>query len=152
MVADRRLRSPHSAPKRLQIAPLEAVRRHRVIGRSLGCSQDLQPPALAVSRSLLRRGYLALPADGDSISITPPVTVTDAQLRGFAAALGEERGTIEDVIEPYLIQQGYLMRTPRGRVATRNAWTHFGLTAPASEPGADAGRGPEPDLFAPLDE
>jgi Holliday junction DNA helicase RuvB len=50
----------------------------------------------------------------------------------LAAAIGEERGTIEDVIEPYLIQQGLLMRTPRGRVATRSAWRHFGIEAPAS--------------------
>ena len=49
----------------------------------------------------------------------------------LAAAIGEERGTIEDVIEPYLIQQGFLMRTPRGRMATRTAWLHFGLDAPA---------------------
>ncbi len=45
----------------------------------------------------------------------------------LAAAIGEERGTIEDVLEPYLIQQGFLMRTARGRVATRLAWAHFGL-------------------------
>jgi Holliday junction DNA helicase RuvB len=51
----------------------------------------------------------------------------------LAAALGEERGTIEDVIEPFLIQQGYIMRTARGRVATRAAYLHFGLTAPALE-------------------
>jgi Holliday junction DNA helicase RuvB len=51
----------------------------------------------------------------------------------LAAALGEERGTIEDVIEPYLIQQGFVMRTARGRVATRNAYLHFGLTPPAVE-------------------
>ena len=44
-----------------------------------------------------------------------------------AAAIGEERGTIEDVLEPYLIQQGYLLRTPRGRLATRAAYLHFGL-------------------------
>ena len=50
----------------------------------------------------------------------------------IAAAIGEERGTIEDVIEPYLIQQGYLMRTPRGRVATRSAWEHLGLKMPNS--------------------
>ncbi len=50
----------------------------------------------------------------------------------IAAAIGEERGTIEDVLEPYLIQQGYLMRTPRGRVATANAYRHFGLQAPAT--------------------
>ena len=51
----------------------------------------------------------------------------------LAAALGEERGTIEDVIEPFLIQQGYIMRTARGRVATRSAYLHFGLTPPALE-------------------
>jgi Holliday junction DNA helicase RuvB len=49
----------------------------------------------------------------------------------LAAAIGEERGTLEDVIEPFLIQQGFLMRTSRGRVATRNAYLHFGLTPPA---------------------
>ena len=51
-------------------------------------------------------------------------------VENLAAVLSEERGTIEDVIEPYLIQQGYLMRTPRGRVATQNAYLHFGLKAP----------------------
>jgi Holliday junction DNA helicase RuvB len=48
----------------------------------------------------------------------------------LAAALSEERGTIEDVLEPYLIQQGYLMRTSRGRMATRMAYEHFGLKSP----------------------
>jgi Holliday junction DNA helicase RuvB len=48
-----------------------------------------------------------------------------------AAAIGEERGTIEDVLEPFLIQQGYLMRTPRGRVATSLAYRHFGLPTPS---------------------
>jgi Holliday junction DNA helicase RuvB len=51
----------------------------------------------------------------------------------LAAAMSEERGTIEDVIEPFLIQQGFLMRTARGRVATRTAYAHFGLQAPAVE-------------------
>ncbi len=55
----------------------------------------------------------------------------------LAAAIGEERGTIEDVIEPFLIQQGFLMRTPRGRVATRTAYQHFGLPAPASQANSD---------------
>ena len=50
----------------------------------------------------------------------------------LAAAIGEERDTIEDVLEPYLIQQGYLQRTPRGRVATVTAYRHFGLVAAAS--------------------
>ena len=58
----------------------------------------------------------------------------------LAAAVSEERGTLEDVIEPYLIQQGYLMRTPRGRVATRQAYLHFGLTPPPSA-GAAVQRG-----------
>lgn len=51
-------------------------------------------------------------------------------VESMAAALGEERGTIEDVIEPYLIQQGFIMRTARGRVATRMAYQHFGLKLP----------------------
>jgi holliday junction DNA helicase RuvB len=51
-------------------------------------------------------------------------------LDNLAAAIGEERDTIEDVLEPYLIQQGYLMRTPRGRVATSLAYQHFGLQVP----------------------
>ena len=50
----------------------------------------------------------------------------------LAAAIGEERDTIEDVLEPYLIQQGYLQRTPRGRMATANAYEHFGLVRPRS--------------------
>ncbi|OGA44864.1 MAG: Holliday junction DNA helicase RuvB [Betaproteobacteria bacterium RIFCSPLOWO2_12_FULL_62_58] len=48
----------------------------------------------------------------------------------LAAAIGEERDTIEDVLEPYLIQQGYLQRTPRGRMATVSAYRHFGLAQP----------------------
>ncbi len=50
----------------------------------------------------------------------------------LAAAIGEERGTIEDVIEPFLIQQGFLKRTPRGRMATNRAWQHMGLKPPTS--------------------
>lgn len=52
-------------------------------------------------------------------------------LDNIAASIGEEAGTIEDVIEPYLIQQGFLQRTPRGRVATQAAWRHLGLVAPS---------------------
>jgi Holliday junction DNA helicase RuvB len=62
----------------------------------------------------------------------------------LAAAIGEERGTIEDVLEPYLIQQGFLMRTPRGRVATRAAYLHFGLTP---KPQAEDAPPVSPDLF-----
>ena len=63
-------------------------------------------------------------------------------LDNVAAAIGEEPGTIEDVIEPYLIQQGYLQRTPRGRVATLAAYRHLGLAPPARLGAATAG-----DLF-----
>ncbi|OAT32152.1 RuvB family Holliday junction DNA helicase [Buttiauxella brennerae ATCC 51605] len=52
-------------------------------------------------------------------------------LDNLAAAIGEERETIEDVLEPFLIQQGFLQRTPRGRIATPRAWTHFGIIPPA---------------------
>jgi holliday junction DNA helicase RuvB len=64
-----------------------------------------------------------------------------AGLDNLAAAIGEARDTIEDVIEPYLIQQGYLMRTPRGRVAGRIAYEHYGLKPPE--------RPATPDLFTP---
>lgn len=55
----------------------------------------------------------------------------------LAAAIGEERGTIEDVIEPFLIQQGFMKRTARGRMATSSAWLHFGLKPPGHRPGED---------------
>ena len=60
-------------------------------------------------------------------------------LDNIAASIGEESGTIEDVIEPYLIQQGYLQRTPRGRIATLAAYRHLGVAAPAPD---------APDLLA----
>ena len=56
-------------------------------------------------------------------------------LDNIAASIGEEPGTIEDVIEPYLIQQGFLQRTPRGRVATLAAYRHLGVSAPQRENG-----------------
>ncbi len=65
-----------------------------------------------------------------------------AGLDNLAAAIGEARDTIEDVIEPYLIQQGYLLRTPRGRIAGKLAYQHYGLTPPA--------RLVQPDLAADL--
>ena len=53
-------------------------------------------------------------------------------VENLAAAIGEERGTIEDVLEPFLIQEGFIMRTPRGRVATDRAWRHFNLVPQAN--------------------
>jgi Holliday junction DNA helicase RuvB len=61
----------------------------------------------------------------------------------LAAAISEERDTIEDVLEPYLIQQGYLQRTPRGRVATVTAYRHFGLAQPKTTGTADLWEGKE---------
>jgi len=58
----------------------------------------------------------------------------------LASAIGEERDTIEDVLEPFLIQQGFLQRTSRGRVATLSAYRHFGLAVPA--------RAGTPDLWS----
>ncbi len=57
-------------------------------------------------------------------------------LENLAHAIGEDAETIEDVLEPYLIQQGYLQRTPRGRMATLTAYRHFGIVAPAFNPTA----------------
>ena len=65
----------------------------------------------------------------------------------LAAVVSEERGTLEDVVEPYLIQQGYLVRTPRGRMATRHAWQHLGLEAPAEDPSSSR----TGDLFQPVE-
>jgi Holliday junction DNA helicase RuvB len=65
-------------------------------------------------------------------------------VESLAAAIGEERGTIEDVLEPFLIQQGYLMRTPRGRMATQSAYLHLGIRPPRQPPGQVA---PVGDLF-----
>ncbi len=58
-------------------------------------------------------------------------------VESLSAAVGEERGTIEDVIEPYLIQQGFIMRTARGRVATKNAYLHFGMSPPVDNTPAE---------------
>lgn len=63
-------------------------------------------------------------------------------LDSLSAAVSEESGTLEDVVEPYLIQQGFIMRTPRGRVATKIAYLHFGLQPPANSHINDT-----PDLF-----
>ncbi len=70
-------------------------------------------------------------------------------VESLAAAISEERGTIEDVLEPFLIQQGFLMRTPRGRMVTSNAYLHFGLQPPQKEapgPGRNQAGPDHPDI------
>ena len=81
-------------------------------------------------------------------------SVLDAMCRRFGGApvglstlaisVGEERETVEEVAEPFLVRQGFLMRTQRGRVATPAAWTHLGLTPPGPPPSVEV----TPDLFA----
>jgi Holliday junction DNA helicase RuvB len=66
-----------------------------------------------------------------------------AGVDSLAAAIGEARETLEDVIEPYLIQQGLMHRTPRGRVAGKAAYQHYGLEAPGREAGPDLFTGPD---------
>ncbi|MCK9488511.1 MAG: Holliday junction branch migration DNA helicase RuvB [Xanthomonadales bacterium] len=68
-------------------------------------------------------------------------------IESLAAALSEERVTLEDVVEPYLIQQGFLTRTARGRMTTAKAWRHLGLNLPARQPSLS-----EPGLFSPADD
>jgi Holliday junction DNA helicase RuvB len=61
--------------------------------------------------------------------------VVRSGLSTLAISVGEERETVEEVAEPFLVRQGFLMRTSRGRVATAAAWSHLGLTPPAPRAG-----------------
>ena len=131
--------------------PIDEAGASEIASRSRGTAR--------IANRLLRRGrdYAEVEADGrvsgpvahaamDLLEVDPNgfdtmdrkflMTVIDkfeggpVGIESLAAAIGEERGTLEDVVEPYLIQEGFLQRTSRGRVATRNAYQHFGLTAP----------------------
>lgn len=131
--------------------PIDPDGRHEIARRSRGTPR--------IANRLLRRvrDYTEVKADGriNGDIANKAMDVLDVDLHGFdvmdrklllaliekfgggptgieslAAAIGEARDTIEDVLEPYLIQQGFMMRTPRGRVATAQAYRHFGLRAP----------------------
>jgi Holliday junction DNA helicase RuvB len=131
--------------------PIDAVGALRIAQRSRGTPR--------IANRLLRRvrDYAQVKADGrivaavaeaalDLLEVDPQgfdtldrkllTTVIDkfdggpVGIESIAAAVGEERGTLEDVIEPFLIQQGFLVRTARGRMATRSAYAHFGRTPP----------------------
>ena len=65
--------------------------------------------------------------------LAPRAALTKHPQDNIAASIGEEAGTIEDVIEPYLIQQGFLQRTPRGRIATLAAYRHLGVAPPRTD-------------------
>lgn len=131
--------------------PIDAVGARRIAQRARGTPR--------IANRLLRRvrDYAQVKADGrivaavaeaalDLLEVDPQgfdtldrkllTTVIDkfdggpVGIESIAAAVGEERGTLEDVIEPFLIQQGFLVRTARGRMATRSAYEHFGRTPP----------------------
>jgi len=100
----------------------------------------------SVTKEVADQGLLMLDVDGMGFDVMDRkllLTVLEkfdggpVGLDNLAAAIGEERDTIEDVLEPYLIQQGYLQRTPRGRMATLSAYRHFGLAAPAGPHSGD---------------
>jgi Holliday junction DNA helicase RuvB len=91
----------------------------------------------AISQAVARRGLDLLSVDEagfDAMDRRFLLTILQkfdggpVGIESLAAALGEERGTLEDVVEPFLIQQGFLHRTARGRTATASAWRHFGFT------------------------
>ena len=132
--------------------PADAAGAHEIARRSRGTPR--------IANRLLRRvrDFAQVEGDGriDFAVATAAMDMLDVDPRGFdvmdrrllltiiekfeggpvgvdslAAAIGEERGTIEDVLEPFLIQQGLMMRTARGRMATRQAYLHFGLPAPS---------------------
>ena len=99
----------------------------------------------SISRNIAERALVMLDVDAQGLDLMDR-KLLEAVIHRFdggpvgldniAASIGEERETIEDVIEPYLIQQGYLQRTPRGRMATQAAYRHLGLTAPPSDAAA----------------
>ncbi len=153
--------------------PADAAGAHEIARRSRGTPR--------IANRLLRRvrDFAQVEGDGhiDAAVATAAMDMLDVDPRGFdvmdrrllltiiekfdggpvgvdslAAAIGEERGTIEDVLEPFLIQQGLMMRTARGRLATRQAYLHFGLPAPSRSLDPEslslfeqAGPGQEPD-------
>jgi Holliday junction DNA helicase RuvB len=103
-----------------------------------------------IDRDTARRGLAALEVDEhgfeelDRRILSTLIEIYDggpAGIQAIAAAVGEDRGTLEDLYEPFLLQEGFLQRTPRGRVATRRAYEHLGYPPPA---------GPAPPAAGPL--
>jgi Holliday junction DNA helicase RuvB len=103
----------------------------------------------AIEREIARHALAALEVDDhgfeelDRRLLTTLIEVYDggpAGLQALAAAVGEDAGTLEDLYEPYLLQMGFLQRTPRGRVATRRSYEHLGYPPPAGGTGSLFGR------------
>ncbi len=76
-----------------------------------------------------------------------PLSGHPSGVQTIAVSVQEEPETIEDVVEPYLIRLGLLVRTPRGRLATKTAYEHVGVTAPPDAPGGQPGGGGQSRLF-----
>jgi Holliday junction DNA helicase RuvB len=98
----------------------------------------------SIGRDIARHGLAALEVDDhgfeelDRRILSTLIEIYDggpAGIQAIAAAVSEDRGTLEDLYEPYLLQMGFLQRTPRGRVATRRAYEHLGYPPPAGTPG-----------------
>ena len=117
----------------------------RIAGRLLRRVRDLAvvEGAAAIDRSVADRALLMLDVDGSGLDrldrrylsiIAGSFGGGPVGIETIAAALSEPRDTIEDTMEPYLIQTGFLQRTPRGRVITPKAWEHLGLAPPAAAP------------------
>jgi Holliday junction DNA helicase RuvB len=111
----------------------------------------------AITAEVARKALAMLEVDGQGFDMMDRKLLTTiiekfsggpVGIDNLAAAIGEEKGTIEDVLEPFLIQQGFIMRTPRGRVATRAAYLHFGLRPNNRN---DLGRETSLDLFVDQD-
>ncbi len=101
--------------------------------------------AAGIDREIARRALAALEVDEHGFeeldrrllgALIENYDGGPAGIQALAAAVGEDRGTLEDLFEPFLLQMGFLQRTPRGRVATRRAYEHLGYPPPAGTPGA----------------
>ncbi|MDX5626622.1 MULTISPECIES: Holliday junction branch migration DNA helicase RuvB [unclassified Brenneria] len=108
---------------------------NRLLRRVRDFSEVKSEGAITAEVAMLALDMLAVDTEGFDymdrkllLAIIDKFTGGPVGLDNLAAAIGEERETIEDVIEPFLIQQGFIQRTPRGRMATQHAYRHFGLT------------------------
>ncbi|MEC5320229.1 Holliday junction branch migration DNA helicase RuvB [Brenneria populi subsp. brevivirga] len=111
---------------------------NRLLRRVRDFSEVKSEGAITAEVAMLALDMLAVDTEGFDymdrkllLAIIDKFTGGPVGLDNLAAAIGEERETIEDVIEPFLIQQGFIQRTPRGRMATQHAYRHFGLTREA---------------------
>jgi len=102
-------------------------------------TQDMELWTLVANASFLVKAVMLL-----LLAVIEKFSGGPVGLENLAHVIGEEAETIEDVLEPYLIQCGYLQRTPRGRMATLSAYRHFGITAPAGAQDLLGERDPAP--------